>query len=647
MRRREFLKRAGAGAAGLGVLRTLPGCRTTRSESGATTSPLAALRERYFLRTLVLNPVLSTYLGGDGYAPSLRPLNGALRDFRPEAIADEVLWLKSVAAELSLLAGAALPVEERIDHGVMSAQIAFLLHMLEERRYQERAVDTYTNEPFRGVDWQLQQMTPQGRGLGSALEWDDVVARVAAVPAYLRAAEQQLRAGIAAHNTPDHRLLANDGIKAAADAAGYFATELPALAARHVEGRPLARALAQRLDRAGRDATTAFAGFRTFLAESFTDASDRFAAGEEEYRWRLRTCLLETRTPADLFEYGAAEIARYREQLFAVAAEIAAQAKLPLSFATDDDRRAAVRAVMSHLERDAPKDDDELFRWYRACTERSVAWGRQRAMFDVPADYRLDLQATPPILRGTGGASYYPAPTFKSSGVGRFYLDPTDNDPAQLAANHRATIADTTIHEGFPGHDWHYQFMAQHAHAISNVRWLSVGSVEDSFSMWADSMAAEGWALYAEELMAEPTPGRPHGFYDAAEHLVELQWQIIRAVRVRVDVGIHTGRMSFDEAVDELAAEGSFYPGARAHADDDPAARAILENATDQVFRYSKWPTQAITYNLGQAAIVSLRAAEQAKLGARFSAKDFHERFMKMGTIPAGYFRDAFLQSKI
>jgi len=120
----------------------------------------------------------------------------------------------------------------------------------------------------------------------------------------------------------------------------------------------------------------------------------------------------------------------------------------------------------------------------------------------------------------------------------------------------RRSISTTAVHEGFPGHDWHYKYMTAHAADISPVRWLTPGAVEDSFSMWEDSMASEGWALYAEELMAEPSAGAPHGFYDAGEHLYELQAQLLRAVRVRVDVGLHTRRMSFDEAVDYYYCRG-------------------------------------------------------------------------------------------
>ena len=104
--------------------------------------------------------------------------------------------------------------------------------------------------------------------------------------------------------------------------------------------------------------------------------------------------------------------------------------------------------------------------------------------------------------------------------------------------------------------------MTQHADQISNIRWLTPGAVEDSSSMWSDSLATEGWGLYAEELMAEPVAGRPYGFYSAPEYLYELQGQMLRAVRVRVDVGIHTGRMTFDEARDYFVEHVEFYPGA-------------------------------------------------------------------------------------
>jgi len=156
-------------------------------------------------------------------------------------------------------------------------------------------------------------------------------------------------------------------------------------------------------------------------------------------------------------------------------------------------------------------------------------------------------------------------------------------------------------------------------------------------------MAAEGWGLYSEELMADPRPSRPYGFYDPGEYLYELQGQLLRAVRIVVDVGIHTRRMTFDEAVDYFTEHVDFFPGARQKAASDPAARASADVAQRAIYRYSKWPTQAITYNLGKNAIVDLREAYRAKMGAAYSAKAFHQKFMGMGTIPVAYFRAQFL----
>ncbi|HVH13802.1 MAG TPA: DUF885 family protein, partial [Longimicrobium sp.] len=134
-----------------------------------------------------------------------------------------------------------------------------------------------------------------------------------------------------------------------------------------------------------------------------------------------------------------------------------------------------------------------------------------------------------------------------------------------------------------------------------------------------------------------------YGFYTPGEYMYELQGQLLRAVRIVVDVGIHTGRMTFDEAVDYFTANVSFFPGACARAATDDAARAVCEGAQRAMYRYSKWPTQAITYNLGKNAILELREAYRQRRGSAYTAKDFHERLMRMGTIPVGYIRTYFL----
>jgi len=288
-----------------------------------------------------------------------------------------------------------------------------------------------------------------------------------------------------------------------------------------------------------------------------------------------------------------------------------------------------------------------MVQWYNESAFKLVDYARKTGIFDVPADYKLEVVETPPPLRASiDGAAYYPAPPFKNTGVGRFYVTTTDNNKAALQSNNRAALADLAAHEGFPGHDWHYKVMTQHRANIAGVRWLTPGAVEDSSSMWEDSMAAEGWALYAEALLAEPQPGAPEGFYTPEERLYQLQGKLYRDLRVRVDTGIHTNRMSYAEAVDLFSEIVDFLPGkcSDAAAVKSEAKQASCGSSERAIFRYSKWPTQAITYRLGKDEIFALRKEAAAAVGDRFSPKTFHLLFMKQGTIPSGYFRDELLR---
>ena len=644
MNRRIFVRRTALAAAGFGILRVLPACRRDRGTDADRS--FADIRDRYFLRHLELNPVTSTFLGGDGYSAELRDINGKLRDYSAASLESELRFYRDMRDAVRATDPSALSASMRVDREVMGAQLEYLIRYLDVRRYHLRAVDSYVAEPFRGIDWQIQQMGSVDDGLlGTEAEWEYVISRLVAVPAYLDVARDNLLSGKRAGVIADARMIERDGIAGSRANMEYFRATLPASARTYLGERSFAPSIRDRIDTAGIAAASAYERFAATLAQSFSaeETSNRFAATPEEYEWRVHNVLRDPRSAEMLYAHGAQEVQKYTERIVEVARIVARDASLPLSFTTPAAANASVRQVMEHLSAESPKSDDEMFAWYREAGSRAVAYGREQALFDIPSSYELELVATPPVLRSTIDAAYYPAPPLKQSGAGRFYLTPTGNDSAALRQNNRASVATTAIHEGFPGHDWEYKYMTEHADEISTIRWLTPGAVEDSSSMWADSMAMEGWGLYSEELMAEPAPGRPYGFYTPGEHLYELQAQLLRAVRVRVDVGIHTGRMTYDEAVNYFTEHVSFYPRACERAAADPAARAICESANRAIYRYSKWPTQAITYNLGKNAIVELRDAYRAKKGDAYSAKEFHERLMRMGSIPVGFFREQFL----
>ena len=631
---------------------------TNQTSQGSGDAGFKKIHDNYVVEFLRRNPTVNTYLGGAGLDPTLREVDGTLRDHSAKAIEVEDLWLSAKkTAFIESTPVDSLSPSQRINRDVALAQIDFLLHQHQVRRYQERALDTYTDEPFRAVDWQLQGMTQTGdKTYGTAEEWSLLAKRVATVPVFLKVAQDQLTAGIAAKNTPDWRMLIRNGIDTSEANAKYFTETLPRLAEERVSGADR-DAMIKQIRSSAEQASAAYRGLRDFVASTFFDdptkkdlsglkpefRADRYAMGEEEYNWAVKNNLRVNKTAAQLYEEAMPIVETTQGEMIALARKIGQTRNLTLPA----EGPAAVRAVFDELSKDYPKSDAEMVRWYNESAFKLVDYARKTGIFDVPADYKLEVVETPPPLRASiDGAAYYPAPPFKNSGVGRFYVTTTDNDKAALQANNRAALADLAAHEGFPGHDWHYKVMTQYRSDIAGVRWLTPGAVEDSSSMWEDSMAAEGWGLYAEALMAEPQPGAPEGFYTPEERLYQLQGKLYRDLRVRIDTGIHTNRMSYAEAVDLFSEIVDFLPGKCSDTTitQSDAKKASCGSAERAIFRYSKWPTQAITYRLGKDEIFALRKEANNLLGDRFSAKAFHLLFMKQGTIPSGYFREELLR---
>ena len=637
----------------------IAGCTASPRPGASADAAFAQLEREYVVAMLARYPVVATYLGGSAIDASLAAIDGRLRDWSPAALEAEDRELAAFRDRFRQQDPGHLSPARRIDRDVALSQIEFLLRQ-HARKYPQRAIDTYMDEPFRGIDWQLQGMTQTGPAAwGTEDEWRRVVERLGQVQPYLRAAQEQLRAGVAAGNTADWRMIRAHGVDGSAANAEYFEQTLPGIARDRLGANA---ALAAEVARASADASAAFREFNAFMRATFVAddrrnddgyvkppfRGNRYAFGAAEYDWALKNNLKLDTTAAELYEKAWPIVERTQAEMAALARQIAAARGIRVA-AKAAPTGMVVRAVMDALDKEAPKSDAETIEWYRKAGENMVEYARRTGLFDVPAEYRLEVTETPPPLRASlDGAAYYPAPPFKSTGVGRFYLTTAQGDPAKLAQHNRSAVADLAAHEGFPGHDWYYKVMSQHREQISLVRWVTPGAVEDSSSMWQDSLASVGWALYSEALMAEPQPNAPLGYYRPEERLYQLQGQLYRDLRVRIDTGLHTGRMTFDEAVNLFSQVVDFQPGDCRDAallKQRPAKRASCESSWRAIFRYSKWPTQAITYRLGKDAIRELRAEAQQRLGGKFSAKRFHVEYMKQGSIPAGYFGEELLKN--
>ena len=157
------------------------------------------------------------------------------------------------------------------------------------------------------------------------------------------------------------------------------------------------------------------------------------------------------------------------------------------------------------------------------------------------------------------------------------------------------------LHEAIPGH--HYQISLQQEN-MSLPKFMRFG--------WFGAYG-EGWAHYCETL------GSEFGLYtDPYQKMGYLSDQMLRAVRLVVDTGLHTGKMTREEAIDYFLKNISY---------DKEAATAEIE-------RYMAMPGQALSYKIGSLKMRELRNQYQKQLGNRFNLAKFHDEILNQGGLP-------------
>jgi uncharacterized protein (DUF885 family) len=163
------------------------------------------------------------------------------------------------------------------------------------------------------------------------------------------------------------------------------------------------------------------------------------------------------------------------------------------------------------------------------------------------------------------------------------------------------SVESTAYHEGVPGH--HLQIsIAQELEGLPPVR-------QQSFY----TAFVEGWALYSERL------GKEIGFYeDPYSDFGRLQDEMLRAIRLVVDTGLHSRKWTRQQVVDFFHAHSAI-------------DEVEVQSETD---RYISDPGQALAYMMGQLKILELRARAQKELGGRFDIRSFHDAILGAGALP-------------
>jgi len=550
-----------------------------------------AFRAEFFDRMVSFHPQLSLTIG-------LPALNGQLNAPSQQNRDREISYLEAAQNNLQALAPAASP-DEKIDRSVMAMVIDSRLHALRGTKDYLQDVSAGLM-PYELIFLQISEIASQGPK--ALADWEAVAARVEELPKYLEAVRANLNEGLRQGRHAYRKAVEKDGIEDGGAAADFFGSECLEKARSQLSPSDFAR-LAPRLRSAGAAARQAYQEQVLFLQTQILPAADdNYAIGENEYAWKLRHELGIADSPQELSRKGLELADKIHARMEALAAEIAPGQDLA--------------TVMAGLRQDHPADDAELLKFYTETADRARDFVITKKLFNVPPDYRVSITETPPGLRSQyGTAAYSPAPPLEPSRQGVFLVTPSQGDQKKLSMQNFHRIPTTVVHEAFPGHDLQFRSF-QHSPGISPVRYLT------ELAGYAYSLNAEGYAHYAEELM------RSQGFFSPKEELAQLGAQLWRAWRIVLDVALHTGQMNPEQVAHALT-EKAFIPA---------------PNAAVEAYRYTKMPTQALTYLLGRLQIEGIKSEYKAAMGAAYDEAEFHRLFLGFGTVLPAQIRPVLME---
>ena len=432
-------------------------------------------------------------------------------------------------------------------------------------------------------------------------DYDDNLSRLAEYVVYTDRAIQRMQQGLAAGVTNPRLVMVN--------VVGQLDTLLPAKASDSVFYKPVTIFPASFTTADKARLTAAYTAFirdrlnpaqtrlRDFVRDVYvpkartTVGLGEMPGGKALYRYLVESTTTTTMTPEEIHALGLREVDRIHGVMTKVKDQVGFKGSLQdfAAFLRTDPRFAPSSAAAM---RDA----------FLAIDKRvGLTVGKDFATLPKSP---LDIQPEPAYKEKGAAGGEYQQGTPDGSRPGTFYYNSYD-----LPARYTWGYETLFLHEGRPGH--HFQIsLAQENTALP------------AFQRFGGNTAyAEGWALYSESL------GFELGFFtDPYQNYGHLNDEILRAMRLVVDTGIHAQGWSRDKAIAYML---------------DNSAMSKTD-ATAEVERYIAIPSQALAYKVGQLTIRRLRTKAEAELGAKFDIRAFHAQVLMSGALPM-----AVLETKI
>jgi uncharacterized protein (DUF885 family) len=515
-----------------------------------------------------------------------------LEDYSRKSIDAEVAALHAFEKRIDSIPAAALDQATRGDREIVLGDIQSMLLTLETIRPWEKNADNYSSAAANGAFTLMERkFAPPDDRLRS------LIAREKLMPGLLAEARVNLK-------NPPH-IYTEIAIEQLPDIITFFQHDVP-LAFADAKDPALKAEFAQ----TNAAVTAALESYLGWLKSDLLPISNGdFRIGAETFSKKLQYDEMVDVPLDKLLEIGWADLRKNQAHFSQVAKELE-PGKDP-------------RAVLEELGEIHPAPD-QLLNSFRATFDGLVTFIRTHHIVTIPSDVRPILEETPPFMRATTTASMDTPGPYETHAT-EAYFNVTLPDPSMTPAQvdgfmhsfNVGTVISTAVHEAYPGHYVQFLWLPQ---APSRVRKILSANTD-----------VEGWAHYTEQMMLDQGYGQPgQGAKDEREsrflRLGQLQDALLRNARFIVGIQMHTGQMSFDQAIEFFQKEG--------YQSKESAIIETKRGTADPTYLY---------YTLGKLEIMKLREDLMKKQGAAFSLEDFHNNFLRQGYPPIKIVRQALL----
>jgi uncharacterized protein (DUF885 family) len=495
----------------------------------------------------------------------LHTWDGRLTDYSPAALAKRLAHVKKTLEQLSAMETKGWSKDDRVDFLLFRSDVEALDFSLRELQPERTNPQLYTGECSTAIFSLIKKeyAPPRTRAIAATK-------RLRAMPLLLEVSKSTL--------TRPVRLYAQLAIDSARSTDSLFNESLEPIADK------LSPTERQAFDEAKHRALKSLHSYADWLEKNLKSMAPFRPMGEAQYNYMLHHILLLPLDAKQVAMLGETELARYR----------ALESLLPdPSLAEPNPQRA------SHI----PADQDEFLKSYESRQAEMISFLGDKKLVTLPSYLgHFSIRQLPEAFKPTSPGGFMNPPGVFDDDPAGFYFIPTYN-PKSGNFYIRAAIEDPRPilgHEGIPGH---FLQLSMANHLSNQIR-----------RMHGDTVFIEGWALYGEEMLMRT------GLYPEAS---ASQGQILRlsryrSARIGVDVNLHTGRWTFEQAVKYFMEAGGL---------DREAAEGEAAGAASD-------PTQKISYITGKWQIMRLLGKYRDRKGSAFRLGDFHDKLLSYGSLP-------------